>query len=152
MRLLALTTVLFLSSSLVPALAQQDEAKSPAPSQPQTTPVQPERTPQQSEQSRAPDRQRAEDTRVDRDWRAHHGDDEHMEHMGQNGMGRMRDRMMRDMDEDHHTVGRNWRMRPDDDRADRDRYDRGYYDEDRPRRRVKICVEYEDGDEYCRYR
>jgi len=28
----------------------------------------------------------------------------------------------------------------------------GYFDEDRPRRRVKICVEYENGDEYCRYR
>lgn len=152
MRLLALTTVLFLSSSLVPTLAQQDEAKSPAPSQPQTTPVQPERTPQQSEQSRAPDRQRADDTRVDRDWRAHHGDDEHMQHMGQNDMGRMRDRMGCDMDEDHHSVGRSSRMRPDDDRADRDGYGRGYHDEDRPRHRVKICIEYEDGDEYCRYR
>ena len=37
------------------------------------------------------------------------------------------------------------------DRPDRDRDYRGY-DEDRPRRRVKVCVEYENGDEYCRYR
>ena len=37
------------------------------------------------------------------------------------------------------------------DRADRGRDYRGY-DEDRPRRRVKVCVEYENGDEYCRYR
>jgi hypothetical protein len=150
MRSLALATILFLSSSLVPTSAQQDEVKSPAPNQPQTTPVQPERTPQQSDQSRAQDRQRAEDTRIDRDWRTHHGDDDHREHMRQNDVGRMRDRMGRDMDEDHRS--RNWRMRPDDDRADRDGYGRGYYDEDRPRRRVKVCVEYEDGDEYCRYR
>jgi hypothetical protein len=38
------------------------------------------------------------------------------------------------------------------DRADRDRDYRGYADAERPRRRVKICVEYENGDEYCRYR
>ena len=37
------------------------------------------------------------------------------------------------------------------DRADRGRDYRGY-DEDRARRRVKVCVEYENGDEYCRYR
>ena len=33
------------------------------------------------------------------------------------------------------------------DRADQE-HDRGYYDEGRPRRRVKVCVEYENGDEY----
>lgn len=38
------------------------------------------------------------------------------------------------------------------DRADRDREHRGYYDDDPPRRRVKVCVEYENGDEYCRYK
>ena len=38
------------------------------------------------------------------------------------------------------------------DRADRDRDNRGYVDADRPRRRVKVCVEYDNGDEYCRYR
>jgi hypothetical protein len=27
-----------------------------------------------------------------------------------------------------------------------------YYDEDRPRRRAKVCLEYENGDEYRRYR
>jgi hypothetical protein len=42
-------------------------------------------------------------------------------------------------------------IRPDGERADRRGYGRGYYDEDRPRRRVKVCVEYEDGDEYCHY-
>jgi hypothetical protein len=64
----------------------------------------------------------------------------------------MREKMGRDMDGDRRTVGRNWRMRPDDDRTDRDGYGRGSHDEDRPQRRVKVCFEYENGDEYCRYR
>jgi hypothetical protein len=72
--------------------------------------------------------------------------------MGQDDMGRMREGMGRDMGGDRQTTGRNWRMHPDDERADRDGYGRRYYDEDRPRRRVKVCVEYENGDEYCRYR
>ena len=150
MRVLTAATILFISSSLVPSFAQ-DEGKAPTPSQPQTTPVQPERTPQQSEQSRGQDRQRAEDTRVDRDWRAER-DGDNRGRMGPNDMGRIREGMGRDMDGDRQTTGRNWRMRPDDDRADRDGYGRGYYDEDRPRRRVKVCVEYENGDEYCHYR
>jgi hypothetical protein len=33
-----------------------------------------------------------------------------------------------------------------------DRNNKGYSDEDRRRRRVKVCVEYENGDEYCRYK
>ena len=37
------------------------------------------------------------------------------------------------------------------DRPDRDS-DYRSYDDDRPRRRVKVCVEYDNGDEYCRYR
>jgi hypothetical protein len=53
-------------------------------------------------------------------------------------------RMMEDMD---HRPNR--RMQRDDE--DMDRRSR-YRDEDRPRRRVKICFEYENGDEFCRYR
>ena len=80
------------------------------------------------------------------------------------------------MGREDHEMGPEWRMRRDrdddrdnqkdrgryGDRSDRDNREwdravrehdyRGYYDEDRPRRRVKICVEYENGDEYCRYR
>ncbi len=151
MRSFAVATILLLSSSLVPSFAQ-NEANSPAVSQPQTNPVQPERTPEQSQQSRDQDRQRAEDMRVDRDWRAHPSDNDSMGHMDQKDMGRMRERMGREMDSDHRTVGRDWRARPNDDRADRDGYGRGYYDEDRPQRRVKVCFEYENGDEYCHYR
>ena len=128
------------ASSHVPG---QPDTKS---NQTTTAPVQPERGQQQSQQSREEDRDRGEDRRVGRDWRAYPSDRNNM------GQGRMRDRMERDTDSDHRTVGRDWRADPDDDRADRDRYGRGYYDEDRPRRRVKVCVEYENGDEYCHYR
>jgi hypothetical protein len=38
------------------------------------------------------------------------------------------------------------------DRADRNRDYRGYTDAEPPRRRVKVCVEYDNGEEYCRYR
>jgi len=41
-------------------------------------------------------------------------------------------------------VGRKWRFQRDEERE--------YYDEDRLRFRVKICREYENGDEVCRYR
>jgi hypothetical protein len=56
----------------------------------------------------------------------------------------------RDRDMDRGRYGE--REDRDRDRTDRDRDNSGYLDEDRPRRRVKICVEYENGDEYCRYR
>jgi hypothetical protein len=104
---------------------------------PQLTPVQPERAPRQTEQSRGQERKSAEDAQVGRDWRVEQRDGDRM---NQKRMGPMYD----DDDWDHRTVGRNWRMRRD--------YGRGYYDEDRPRTRVKICTEYENGDEVCRYR
>lgn len=75
-----------------------------------------------------------------------------MDRMHQRHMGRMMDQ-----DEDHQTTGRNWR-RDDEDMDGGRRYgsvDRGegrYYREARPRPRVKTCIEYENGDEFCRYR
>jgi len=117
---------------------------------PQLTPVQPERSPRQAEQSRDQDRKSAEDVQLGRDWRAEQRDGDRR---GHRRMGRMND----EDDSEQRTVGRNWRMeRGDDSRGYYDRrgyYDgRGYYDEDRPRTRVKICTEYENGDEVCRYR
>lgn len=146
MRVSALATVLFLSSGLVSgfALAQQPDT-TPGSNETQTTPVQSERTPQQSDQARERDRKSAEDTRVRRDWTTQQRDDDRM------GMDRMRQqhmgRMMEDMD--HRTTGGNWRTQRDDE--DVDRRSR-YRDEDRPRRRVKLCFEYENGDEFCRYK
>lgn len=145
MRMSTAATILFLSSSFVPisAFAQQRES-TPGSNEAQTTPVQPDRTPQQSDQVREQDRKSAEDTRIKRDWTTQRRDEDRM------GMDRMRQqhmgRMMEDMD--HRTTG-SWRMQRDDD--DMDRRSR-YRDEDRPRRRVKICFEYENGDEFCRYR
>jgi hypothetical protein len=142
MRTSASVTVLFLSSFLVSgfALAQQPETP-PGSNETQTTPVQPDRTPQQSDQARERERKSAEDTRVKRDWTTQHDEDRTgMDRMRQQHMGRM----MEDMD--HRP---NWRMQRDDE--DMDRRSR-YRDEDRPRRRVKICFEYENGDEFCRYR
>jgi len=116
---------------------QQAVGNPPAANPPQLPPVQPERSPRQAEQSRDQERKSAEDVQVRRDWRVQRDGDR----MGQRRMGRMYDD---DDDSDHRTVGRNWRMQRD--------YGRGYYDEDRPRTRVKICTEYENGDEVCRYR
>ncbi len=70
-----------------------------------------------------------------------------------------RDRGPMRSERDGREMSRDWRMDSDRDGrspegrdSDRDRY--GYNDRNddvRARRRVKICVEYESGDEYCRY-
>jgi hypothetical protein len=136
MRIFAAATILLLSSSVGPALAEE-AGNAAGSSQPLTVPVQPERNPQQSEQSREQDRQRADDVRIGPGWRA----EERQAGPQTNDRGRMTD----DQDRDHRTVGRGWRMGRDND-------ERGYRDDDRPRRQVKICFEYENGDEYCHYR
>ena len=147
-----IATLLMLSGSLLPAaVAAQQSDTSPSVNQPQTqnTPVQPERTPAQADQMRKQQDQSAEDTRINRDWTTRRDDDRmNMDRMRQGHMGRMMEQ-----DDDRRTVGRNWRYDGDTDRRSKysDR-DRGYYDEDRPRRRVKTCIEYENGEEFCRYR
>ena len=151
MRTLVFAAILLTSSSLQPLLAQDQSNPSPS-SQPQTVPVQPEHTPQQSEQSREQNRDRADDVRVGRDWRTEERDNDRHEHMGRHDEGRAGEKMGHDMDRDRSTVGRNWRMHPNDERADRDSYDRGYYNEDAGPATRQICYEYRDGDEYCRYR
>jgi hypothetical protein len=142
-------------SQSTPAQSQSTPAQSQGtPGQSQTIPVQPERTPQQADQARQQDHRNAEDARINRDWTIRGRGDEHAD------MDRMRQRHMdsADQDQDGRTVGRNWRRDSDElDRGsrygaiDRDR-DEGRYYEARPRRRVKTCVEYENGDEFCRYR
>jgi hypothetical protein len=149
----AITLLFLLSGSIFPVIAsaQQPDAKpsesqAPAPS----TPVQPERTPQQSDQARQQDRQSAEGTRINPDWTTRQRDDQHADMDRQCHMDCMK------RDKDHGTVGRNWRR--DDDEFNRgSRYgsmdrDGGRYYNDRPHRRVKTCIEYENGDEYCQYR
>jgi hypothetical protein len=156
MRILVLaTTVLLATSSLYAAFAQ-GEGKKAQDTAPQAVPAQTnQNAPAQQDQRTGSDQPKADNREVGRDWRAYPSD-----------MGRMMDRMGRGVDWDHRKVGRDWQMRRDDDEGDRDRdrgyrgsdrgdrdgYGRGYHDEDRPRRRVKVCFEYENGDEYCRYR
>jgi hypothetical protein len=148
MRVLILAALLLGSSSLSPSFAQ-DPAKPPV-QVPQTGA--PARTDENAEQPRdqrpGRDQSRTDDREMGPDWRMRRGDGERMgrdrSEIGPEG------RMQRDRDGDHGRYSgrgdRDW------DHADRDDDSRGYFDDDRPRRRVKICVEYENGDEYCRYR
>jgi len=156
MRALLLATMLLAASSGINASFAQDqgEPKPPAGAV-QTIPGQPDQNSQQPRDQRT-DRDRSKD------------DDRAIGH----------DRMMRrgdgdSMGRDDRETGSNWRMHRDreagrdrdmdrgrysdrgsrdDDYAERDRDNRGYSDEVHPRHRVKICVEYDNGEEYCRYR
>jgi hypothetical protein len=153
MRVLILAALLLGSSSLCPSFAQEqakpEQAKPPV-DVPQTGPA--ARTDQNSEQPRdqrtGRDPSRSDDRETGPDWRMRRGGDERMgrdrSEMGAEG------RMQRDRDWDRGRYGA--RRDRDEDHADRDDDSRGYFDDDRPRRRVKICVEYENGDEYCRYK
>jgi hypothetical protein len=158
----------------VPAQSQAEAA--PAPTQPQAVPVQPERTPEQSDEARKKGQER-EDLQVGRDWRIQLRDGDKTGRMGKNDMGRMmegmepmsQNEMARMMDNMRmcHRMMEHWgygmhRDRDDMDRdegrgdrssdqADRNRYGRSY-EEGRSSRRVKICIEDENGGEYCRYR
>ncbi len=69
------------------------------PVQAQSTPVQTEQTLHQSDQSRDRDRSRAEDVRIGRDWKAQGGENAHVGPAS--------------ADQDHQTIGRNWRAHPD---------------------------------------
>jgi hypothetical protein len=98
MRVFALATVLLLSASVIPALAQQAE-KAPDSGRVQAVPVQPERTPQQAEQAREQERQQAEDVKIGSDWRARESDS-----------NRMQEKTGPTTDQDNRTVGQDWRV------------------------------------------
>jgi hypothetical protein len=153
MRVVVIAALLLVSSSLCPSLAQE-QGKPPV-TAPQIVPAQPDQNSQQPRDQRSDrDQPRADDRESGRDWRMRRGDDNRQgrddREMGPDW------RMHRDRDSDwDKDRGRYGERRDRDDRgwdrADRGRDYRGY-DGDRPRRRVKVCVEYENGDEYCRYR
>jgi len=154
MRVFILATVLLASSSLYPLFAQE-EGKAPT-GAPQTgAPAQTDqKSPQQSDQRIGRDQPSADDREMGHDGRMHRGDGDRMGRDDREtgpDWGMHRDREMgrdRDMDRGRYRErgDRDW------DHADRDRDNRGYIDEARPRHRVKVCVEYENGDEYCRYK
>ena len=140
-----LITLLFiLTGSVLPGavFAQQPDAKpNESQIQSQNTPVQAERTPQQSDQARQQDNRNAEGTRINPDWTTRQGNDERTDRPRRTDQG-----------QDNRTVGRNWHRDYDElERSSRYRDEDRYY-EDRPRRRIKTCVEYENGDEFCHYR
>jgi len=118
----------------------------PAQAAPANQSLKPENQPTDQSQSRG------EERKVDRDWRIRRDEGDRMNRDNRD-MGR--DVRRGDRDEYREERGR---YGDRDDRDHRDWYrpdrDRDYriYDDDRPRRRVKVCVEYENGDEYCRYR
>jgi len=156
MRVLVLATVLLISSSLSPAPAQEalrDTLKSPL-AMPQAVPAPPDRNPAPPRDQIA-DRDRAGgyEREVNRDGRMHRGG-------GRIGQGE-RDMgpgmtMWGDPDDDRDGDKYRGRYGNRDDRSGRrsDRADQGRSygsrDEDAPRRRVKVCIEYDNGDEYCR--
>jgi hypothetical protein len=153
MRVVVIATVLLASSSLYPSFAQE-QGKAPPLAPPQTVPAQPDpNSPQQRDQRTDRDQPRGDDREMSRDGWMRRGDDDRQGREDRE-MGPDR-RMHRDRDagRDRDERGR-YGDRSDRgwDRADRDRGYRGYSDEDRPRHRVKVCIEYENGDEYCRYK
>jgi hypothetical protein len=152
MRVLAIATALLLSASLGPSLAQPDQSQAQStPGQPQTAPVQPERTPQQSEQSRGQDQKRGEDVQVGRDWRTQSRDGD-MGRMTQSEMLQIIERMARScqnverMMEQMHAGMRGGGMDQGQDRG------YGHDQTDRSSRQSKVCIEYPNGDQLCRFR
>jgi hypothetical protein len=154
MRVFVLATVLLLSSSLCPSRAQ--EAGKTLPATPQTVPAPSDRNPAQPRDQHAErDRPGGDDREINRDGRMHRGDGGVMG-QGDRDMGSGR-RMQRDRDDDRDSDKDRGRYGDRDDRSsprsDRADQGRGYgdpRDDDAPRRRVKICIEYDNGDEYCR--
>ena len=146
------TMLLAASSSLSSSFAQdQGEPKSSA-GVPQTIPAQPDQnTQQQWDQRTDRDRSKDDDRAMGNDRMMRRGDSDRMGRDGRE-MGYMhRDRETgrdREMDRGRYSDREN----RDDDSANRDGDTRGYSDEIRPRHRVKICVEYDNGEEYCRYK
>jgi len=150
MRALVLVTLLLASSSL--SSFAQGEGKAPI-SPPQAVPTQPAPSDQNGQQPRdqRTDRgqSKGDEREMGRDWRMRRNDGDRGRDdrdMGPDMRRGDRDEY-RDRDTDRGRYG---------DRDDRgwDRADRDYRspDEVRPRRRVKVCIEYDNGDEYCRYR
>ena len=151
-----LAAILLASSSLCPSLAQE-QGKPPV-AAPQTVPAQPDQNSQQQRDQRTDrDQPRADDRGMGRDWRMRRGDGDRMGRDDREMGPDWRMDRDREADRDRDRYRGRYEDRSDRDdrgwgRPDRDRDYRGYYEEQRPRHRVKVCVEYENGDEYCRYK
>ena len=158
MRVFVLTAMLLASSSLG-SLAQEPGKVPPAPAPAQIEAPAPsdQKPPQQLGQNAGRDQQRADDREMGRDWKMRRGGESERAGREDREIGRGEmirrgdgDRIGRDRDDDKDRGRYQERGDRDWDRSDRDY--RGYAEAERPRRRVKICVEYDNGEEYCRYR
>ena len=156
MRVVVLATILLASSSLCPSLAEEPEKSTIV--APQTVPPQLDQNlPRERDQRAERDRPRDDDREIGRDWRMHRGDNDRMSRESRE-MGQDR-RIHRERDDDRDGSKDRGRYADRDDRGpDRAGRGPGYGeadDEDRPRRRVKVCIECDNGvngDEYCRYK
>jgi len=130
-----------------PAQTQQPSSQE----QTQSTKVEPPHTPQQTDQLRKQERRSAEDTRINPDWTAQQQTEERARRAEERMIiDRIRQRLLEER-EDHQSTGQN--SRPDDGNTyPSPSGDGRYYYEARPYPRVKTCIEYENGDEFCRYR
>jgi hypothetical protein len=165
MRASVLAVLLLASSSLCSFAQEQGKAPQAGPSTQIETPAttDPKSSPP-LDQNAGREQQRADDREMGRDWKLRRNGESERAGREDREIGRgemMRrghgDRMGfdRDYDKDRGRYMDRGRYQERGDRAwdrmDRDGDYRGY-DDDRPRRRIKVCVEYDNGDEYCRYR
>ncbi|MFH1340900.1 MAG: hypothetical protein ABIL01_06765 [Pseudomonadota bacterium] len=176
MRVIVLAAMLLASSSLC-AFAQESGKTPPAAPQTETPAQADQNAPSPPDQKDGREQPKTDEREMGPDWKMRRSDSDRrdsddretarggMMHRGDSDRtgrddrekghgGMMRrgddDRMGRDRDKDR---GR-YQERGDRDRerADGNKDDREYSDAEPPRRRVKICFEFENGDEYCRYR
>lgn len=154
MRVLIIATMLLASSSTYPSFAQEEGKDGVAP-QTRAPAQTDQKFPQPQDQRTGRDQRRVDDREMSRDGRTGPGEGDRLGREGREmapdwRIRRDLDREMarhRDMDRGRYSEqgNRDWHS------ADRESY-RSYFDENQRRRRVKICVEYENGDEYCRHR
>jgi hypothetical protein len=150
MRVLVFAIVLLISSSLC-SLRAQEAPKAPS-ATPQIVPAPADpNTAQPRDRHAERDRNGSDDREVYRDGGMRRGDEVNRRdrEMGSgNMMQRDRDD---DRDKDHGRYGdKDDRSGRRSNRADQGRGYGDAHDEDAPRRRVKVCIEYDNGDEYCR--
>jgi hypothetical protein len=145
MRALVFATLLLASSSVYPSFAQE-EGKVPVVPQTEVPAQTDQKFPQRQERT-GRDQLRGDNREMSRDGRSGRGEGDRIGREDREGGPDRRMRRDRDMDRGRYSEqgDRDW------DSADRES-NRGYFDENQRRRRVKVCVEYENGDEYCRYR
>jgi hypothetical protein len=157
-----IATVLFLLSGFVPfaAVAQQtapdtSQATQGQPGQSQQHPDQPQTQNFQPDQTQQPSGQaQNQSTKIVPSQKAQQTDQQQAEERIKRAEERMiidriRQRLMEQREAQQDT-GRN--SGPDDENMYPGRSGEGRYYEARPYPRVKTCIEYENGDEFCRYR